>query len=103
MMRLETWQSLKPGHQGYLLSVCGDNTSLGLAQGEATQLEALKTINGAGVEVLRFPQEVLTTLGDAWQETVQEQSRQDEEFARTWNSLRTFRRDFDIWFDLNQL
>jgi TRAP-type mannitol/chloroaromatic compound transport system substrate-binding protein len=103
LMRLESWQSLKLKNQEYLRSACGDNMRQSLAMGEATQLEALKIISGSGVEVLRFPQDVLTALANAWQQTAREQSEQDDEFARTWNSLQTFRRDFDIWFDLNQL
>jgi TRAP-type mannitol/chloroaromatic compound transport system substrate-binding protein len=103
MMRLETWQSLTANHQGYLEIACGDNTRQGLADGEATQLDALKRIISAGVDVLRLPDNVLKSLAHAWRVTAQEYSREDEEFAQTWRSLYTFQRDFGIWYDLNQL
>ncbi len=103
IMRLDTWQSLSPVHQGYLSVSCGDNTRQSLAEGEATQFDALKNISGSGVEVLRLPVQVLDALREAWRVTEREQIEQDEEFARTWHSLSDFRRDFDIWSDLNNL
>ena len=39
----------------------------------------------------------------AWTEVVGELVEADEDFARTWESLSAFRRDYAVWIELSQM
>lgn len=99
----KTWKTLKPAHRAQIELVCGDNVRFGLAQGGAGQFEALKELGLKGVEVHRWPEIVLSALHRAWFDVVRDETRNNNDFARTWASLEAFRRDYAIWDELSGL
>lgn len=103
LIRLEQWEALSFPQQSQIAAVCGDNVLASLAEGEAQQFDALKQISGAGAEINRLPAEVLGALSSAWDNIAEAESETDEEFDRVWKSLKSFRRDYDIWNELSSL
>ena len=74
-----------------------------LALGDAVQFGALEQIKAKGVTLHKWPQETLDLLESAWQEVVGEMASEDEDFARVWASLKSFREEYKIWGDLGYL
>lgn len=103
LMRFDTWKSLNQQQRSQISSVCGDNIRQGLAEGEAAQYDALKAFSAHGTEIIQFPPDVLDALNDAWQEVVIDESSKNNQFRLIWRSLSLFRRDYDIWNELNDM
>lgn len=103
MINLDAWESLSSTSQNRLEVTCGDNVRYGLAEGEAGQFEALRSLNASGVEIAQWPREVLVALEAAWAEVVIEQATANENFREVWTSLSEFRRNYAIWQELGHL
>lgn len=101
MINANAWDGLSSNTKTQIETVCGDNVRYGLAQGGAGQFEALKQLGIDGVQVNRWPEIILSALHRAWFDVVREESSKDEDFASTWNSIETFRRDYSIWQELS--
>ena len=103
MINAGTWDGLSFTAQTRIETVCGDNVRFGIAQGGAGQFEALKQLGLQGVQVHRWPEIIISALHRAWFDVVREQSSKDVDFARTWSSIESFRRDYSIWQELSDL
>ena len=99
----ERWDSLSPAHQAIIEMACGDSVTVGIAEGEAMQFAALKELQAKGVTFHRWSPEILAALETAWAEVVAEESANNEDFARVWESLRQFREDYKLWSGLGHL
>ncbi|HEY9022006.1 MAG TPA: C4-dicarboxylate ABC transporter substrate-binding protein, partial [Paracoccaceae bacterium] len=67
------------------------------------QAEAIATIREAGVEIKRFPDEVLLALRAASEEVLEEQSQNDPIFAEALTSLRAYMDSVGEWSTLQAL
>ncbi|MBT4889276.1 MAG: C4-dicarboxylate ABC transporter [Rhodospirillales bacterium] len=103
LVNLDTWLSLDDQQRLQIRTICGDNIRQGLAEGEAVQFDALKAFSSHGTEIKHLPPDVLDALNDAWNEVVLEESAQNKEFRRIWKSLSLFRRNYEIWTELNDM
>ncbi len=102
MINLKKWKALSASGKAQVEAVCGDNIRYGLAEGEAAQFQALKTLRSQGVTFRRWPGEILDALKTAWTEVAQEEAKADKDFQRVWTSLSAFRENYTIWRELNQ-
>ncbi|MBL4615871.1 MAG: TRAP transporter substrate-binding protein [Magnetovibrio sp.] len=102
MLNAKVWQSLPATERTAIQSICGDNVRYALALADAQQFEALKELGLAGVQVRRWPDNVLQSLRSAWKEVVREQAQNDDDFSKAWNSLQKFRRDYAIWYEISR-
>jgi len=100
MINRDKWESLTDTQKAQIKSVCGDNMRHGLAEGEASQFEALKELNAKGVHIHRWPATILEALERAWQDVVDEEAVSDTDFARVWKSLTAYRKKYAIWKEL---
>jgi TRAP-type mannitol/chloroaromatic compound transport system substrate-binding protein len=100
LINLKSWQALSPTRKAQIEAVCGDNTRFGLAEGGALQFAALKEMTAQGVQVHRWPVEILTALKAAWRDVATELADTDKDFSRVWQSLSAFREDYAIWREL---
>ena len=103
MVNMDKWNKLSDTQKAQIESACGDNIRNGIAEGEAIQVEALKTLESKGVKIHQWSQEILDTLEQAWLEVVEEESARDEDFKRSWESLSTFRKNIETWKSLGYL
>lgn len=102
MINLNKWEALPASAKAQVEAVCGDNIRYGLAEGEAAQFQALKTLRSQGVTIHRWPGEILEALKTAWAEVAREEAKADRGFRRVWTSLSAFRENYTIWRELNQ-
>jgi len=103
LINKDKWDALDDQTKVMFETVCGDNVRYGIAEGEAIQIEALQNIENEGVTIHEWPDEILAQLEDAWLEVVEEESAADEDFARVWESLSTFRQNYAQWRELGYL
>ncbi|MDA1088715.1 MAG: TRAP transporter substrate-binding protein [Proteobacteria bacterium] len=102
MINLKKWEALSASSKAQIEAVCGDNIRYGLAEGEASQFQALKALQSQGVVIRRWPGEILDALKAAWVQVAKEESKADKDFNRVWKSLSDFRDTYTIWRELNQ-
>ena len=102
MINLKKWESLPASGKAQVEAVCGDNIRYGLAEGEASQFQALKTLRSKGVTIRRWPGEILDAFKTAWGEVAEEEAKANKDFKRVWNSLSAYRENYTIWQELNQ-
>ena len=102
MVNLKKWEALSATAKAQIGSVCGDNIRYGIAEGEALQFSALKEMSAMGVNIHRWPTEILQALEKAWREVAAEEAGADANFNRVWRSLSAFRKDYAIWDELGR-
>jgi len=102
MVNLDKWKALTATQKAQVEAVCGDNIRYGLAEGEAAQFQALKALQAEGVQIRRWPGEIMEALNAAWGEVARDEAKRDREFRRVWKSMSGFRRNYAIWQELNR-
>lgn len=100
IVNLERWNALSERQKATIEMACSARLSRSFAEGEATQFAALQELQGHGVELHNWPQEMIEAYRAAWNEVVAEEAANDEDFGRVWESLSTFRENYKLWADL---
>ncbi|MEC6997310.1 MAG: TRAP transporter substrate-binding protein [Pseudomonadota bacterium] len=103
MINMDKWNSLSETQKSQIEVTCGDNMRNGIAEGEAIQVDALKTLKDKGVNIHKWSDEILNALEAAWIEVVNEESANDDDFKRSWESLSKFRQEIATWKSLGYL
>ena len=103
MINLDDWNSIAPRQQALLQSICKESIARTLAESEAIQFAALQELQTKGVTLHRWSSEILEAFEAAWMEVVAEEATKDADFARVWDSLRTFRENYTVWGDLGYI
>lgn len=103
MINLDVWEGLDEQTQTQIRTVCDANIAYGLAEGEAIQGKALIELEGHGVKIHTWSDDMLGTFEAAWGEVRDELVAADSDFARVWESLSTFRAEYARWNELGYL
>ncbi|QKV19248.1 TRAP transporter substrate-binding protein [Oricola thermophila] len=103
MINKEKWDAMSDSQRKLITMACRANIALGFAEGEAIQGKALTELKANGVEIHRWPQEILDKLQETWNEVAAEQAAADATFAETWESLQAFREEYRVWAELGYL
>ena len=103
MINMDKWNSLSDTQKAQIETTCGDNMRNGIAEGEAIQVDALNTLKEKGVNIHKWSDEILDALEAAWMEVVEEESNNDADFKRSWESLSLFRKEIEVWKSLGYL
>ena len=103
MMNKTKWDALSDTQRAQIEVACGDNFREGLAEGEAIQAGALKQLKEKGVNIHRWPPEILAKLNEAWNEVAAELAAEDANFKEAWESLQSFRAEYAVWKELGYL
>jgi TRAP-type mannitol/chloroaromatic compound transport system substrate-binding protein len=101
MINLKRWEQLNVSQRAQIETMCGDNVRYSISEGDAKQFQALKDLVAQGVRLQRLSPGIREALEQAWQQVVQQESGNDPEFRRVWQSLTDFRRDFSVWRELS--
>lgn len=94
------WDALSDQQKTVIEMACGDQLRDIIAQGAATQWPAMKRMRDEhGVQIKRWPPEILKAYEKAWKEVVAEESAANPNFKKAWDSYSTFRNNYAIWRD----
>ena len=98
----EAFDSLSTELQQILRSACYTENSFVLAEFNTRNHEALKTlVEEHGVELRRFPDDVLEALEAYSIEVLDELAADDETVARVYESYQRFRAEIDPWLEIS--
>src|SRR5918996_1313081 len=98
LMNKGAWEALDDQNQAILEASCGWNIYVNYSETEAKNPEAMnKMLEEYGVTNVRWTDEELAAFENAWNEVLQEQSAEDEDFARIAESYRAFRKVYKTW------
>ncbi len=97
----ERWAALDPALRTRLEAVCGENVGRSMAEGDAAQFPALRTLARRGVDVRRLPPEILESLRTTWDAVADEESSRDAAFRKVIASMRAFETDHRVWRELS--
>jgi TRAP-type mannitol/chloroaromatic compound transport system substrate-binding protein len=104
LMNKSAFEGLSDQNQAILETSCGHNIYVNYAETEAKNPEAMnKMLEEYGVTNVRWTDEELAAFEQAWNEVVEEQSAEDEDFARIADSYRAFRKVYKTWGDAQAL
>jgi TRAP-type mannitol/chloroaromatic compound transport system substrate-binding protein len=91
------WDSLDERDRSLIESACRQTMLDGIITSEATQADAMKEIQASGVQLRRWPPEILIGLEKAWNEVVREESAKNPNFKRVYDSYAAFHDKLAIW------
>ena len=98
----EAFESLSPELQQIVQTACDAENSFLLAEFNTRNHEALKTlVNEHGVELRRFPDDVLDALEALSIEVLDELAAQDATVARIYESYQRFRTEIAPWLEIS--
>jgi TRAP-type mannitol/chloroaromatic compound transport system substrate-binding protein len=100
MINKRKWDAMSDQQKAIIELACGDQMRESIAEGEALQWKAIKEMREkSGVQVKRWPPEIIAAYEKAWNEVVAEESAKNPSFKRVWESYSRFRADYAIWRD----
>jgi TRAP-type mannitol/chloroaromatic compound transport system substrate-binding protein len=98
LMNKAAFDGLSDQNQAILEASCGWNIYVNYSETEAMNPAAMnKMLEEYGVTNVRWSDEELAAFEAAWNEVVEEQSAEDEEFARIAESYYAFREVYRTW------
>jgi TRAP-type mannitol/chloroaromatic compound transport system substrate-binding protein len=100
MINKAKWDALSDQHKAVIETVCGDLVRDTMAQGEAAQWKAIKEMQEkGGVQIKKWPPEMIAAFDKAWKEVVAEESQKNPNFKKVWDSYTAFRGGYALWRD----
>lgn len=99
----DVWNGLSKRQQAIVEEVCRSTVSDTIARGEATQFDAMQTLEDKGVTLHQWPQPILDAFREAWRDVASEMAENDADFARVWESYTSFRKNYEIWESMGYL
>jgi TRAP-type mannitol/chloroaromatic compound transport system substrate-binding protein len=104
LMNKAAWDALDDQNQAILEAACGWNIYVNYAETEAKNPAAMnKMLEEYGVTNVRWSDEELAAFEAAWNEVLEEQSAQDEDFKRIAESYAAFRKVYKTWGDAQSM
>ncbi|UCH49555.1 MAG: TRAP transporter substrate-binding protein [Betaproteobacteria bacterium] len=99
-INMDVWNGLSDHHKAVIEITCGDMIRDMLARGEATQAPAMRRMRDQhGVNIMYWPPEFLEAYEKAWNEVVEEESKNNANFRKVYASFSKFREEFKLWGD----
>jgi TRAP-type mannitol/chloroaromatic compound transport system substrate-binding protein len=103
LVNLDKYKALSDQQKAIIDAACGETIVWGISASDARQFSAMEEAKAKGVELHRWPPEMLKAMKTAWDEVVETEAAKDADFKRTWESLKTFRASYAIWRDYGYL
>lgn len=99
----DVWDGMEDSHRAAVEEVCAANVARTIAEGESVQLAPLAELEAQGVTIHRWSDDMLAAFEGAWETVVAARVESDADFARTWESIQTFRESYATWGSLGYL
>ncbi|MGQ2908078.1 MAG: TRAP transporter substrate-binding protein [Aliihoeflea sp.] len=103
IINMDVWNGFTPEQQTIMVEACKANITENMADQLNAQIEAVEEIEAAGVEIKRFPDEVLAAMRDAANEVMQEEAAKDPIFKEAYDSLTAYIERTARWAELQAL
>jgi TRAP-type mannitol/chloroaromatic compound transport system substrate-binding protein len=97
IVNMKSWESLPPPYQAAIRTASGYCTTYLMAQYDALNIQALKRLLAAGVQLRAFNPQIMQASYKAAQEVYAEVNAQNAEFKKIHDSYFGFQRDQVAW------
>ncbi len=91
------WDALSDSHKTMIEVSCRAQLAEMIADGEASQFEAMIENEKNGVKNISWSSEILDAKRKAWEEVLQEELKANPDVARVWESYTSFHEKYKVW------
>ena len=103
IVNMDVWNGLDEQTQDAITIACRATVAWSLAAGPQPQPDVIEEFEANGVEVRRFPDEVLAALREASTEVLEEEAAKDASFKEAYESIKAYAAKSKGWTDLQVL
>ena len=103
LVNMDTWNKLEEDKQAMLETACRANVADMIADGEASQFQAMIENEKNGVTNVTWSSDVLDQFRGAWEEVLAEELKANEDVVKVWDSFSTFHEGYKVWGDRGYL
>ena len=100
IINLEKWNALSERYKNAIEIACDREIVTQLAEGEALNAEAIEEFRAKGVNIMTWSPEIMDAFRKAWAEVADEESAQNPNFKKAYDSLQAFRASYADWRNL---
>jgi TRAP-type mannitol/chloroaromatic compound transport system substrate-binding protein len=93
----DKWKSLSPEYQAMFETACTANLAIEIADGEASQFQAMIDNEKDGVKNMVWPQEILDQFKGKWEEVLAEEIAANPDVKMLWDSYSSFNEKYKVW------
>lgn len=97
LVNMDKWNELPKEYQVMFQTACEANIGIEIADGEASQFEAMLANEKDGVKNMTWPDEILDELRSAWEEVLAEEIAANPDVAKLWESYSAFHEKYKVW------
>ncbi|MEL6298696.1 MAG: TRAP transporter substrate-binding protein [Pseudomonadota bacterium] len=91
------WDALDDGYKAMIETSCRANVADMIADGEASQFEAMIANEKDGVQNKTWPKEILDQIKTAWEEVLAEEIKANPDVKKVWDSYSSFHEKYKVW------
>ncbi|MEM7176449.1 MAG: TRAP transporter substrate-binding protein [Pseudomonadota bacterium] len=103
LINMDKWNELPDAYQAMLETACDASISEMIADGEASQFEAMIANENDGVKNEVWPPEILDQFRGAWEEVLAEEIAANPDVVELWDSYTRFHEGYKVWGDRGYL
>jgi len=97
LINMDKWNALPDNYQAMLETACTASVAQMIADGEASQFEAMIANEKDGVKNMDWPDEVLDQFKVYWDEVLQEELAVNDDVKNVWESFSAFHENYQVW------
>lgn len=99
LVKKSAFEALSGQHQAIIRHACGSSVAWTFVRSEGKQFGAMRTLQEKGVEFVRWSDDDLAKLSNAWDEVIAEKTQTDPLFAKVYENYKAFRDQYAVWKD----
>lgn len=103
LINMDKWNALPEAYQTMLQMACDAELINMVADGEASQFEAMALNEADGVQNKTWPDEILAQFEAAWKEVLAEEIAANPDVKVVWDSYSDFHEKYKVWGDRGYL
>ncbi|MEM7776912.1 MAG: TRAP transporter substrate-binding protein [Pseudomonadota bacterium] len=97
LVNMDKWNALPDAYKAMLETACRANVADMIADGEASQFEAMIANEKDGVQNKTWPKEILDKIKVAWEEVLAEEIKANPDVKKVWDSYSSFHEKYKVW------
>jgi TRAP-type mannitol/chloroaromatic compound transport system substrate-binding protein len=97
LMNMDKWNELPDAYQAMLETACDASVAQMIADGEASQYQAMIDNEKDGVHNVTWPPEILDKIKSAWEVVLQEEIAANPDVKKVWDSFSAFDKNYKVW------
>ena len=99
LINMDKWNALPDNYKAMIETACDAQIAQMIADGEASQFDAMLANEKDGVNIMTWPDEVLDQFRAAWEEVLAEEIAANPDVKRLWDSFSAFDEKYQVWGD----